>query len=36
MTTPNWDANISVAPTKVNKAFAEALSNMQNQYDIEW
>jgi hypothetical protein len=34
--TPNWDANISIAPTKVNKAFAEALGNMQNQYDIEW
>ena len=34
--TPNWDANISIAPTAVIRAFAEALSEMQNQYNIEW
>jgi hypothetical protein len=34
--TPNWDANISIAPTKVIQAFAEVLGNMQHQYDIEW
>jgi hypothetical protein len=33
---PNWDANISIAPMAVIRAFAEALGNMQNRYDIEW
>jgi hypothetical protein len=27
--TPNWDANISIAPNAVIRAFAEALSRMQ-------
>jgi hypothetical protein len=34
--TPNWDANISIAPTKVIQAFAQALAKMQNEFDIEW
>lgn len=34
--TPNWVANIGIAPTTVSKAFDEALTTMQNQYNIEW
>jgi hypothetical protein len=34
--TPNWDANISIAPKAVIRAFVAALSNMQNEFDINW
>ena len=34
--TPNWAANIGIAPTSVTKAFDEALYAMQSQYNIEW
>ena len=34
--TPNWVANIGIAPTSVTKAFDEALYAMQSQYNIEW
>jgi hypothetical protein len=34
--TPNWAANIGIAPNPVIKAFDEALDSMQSQYNIEW
>jgi hypothetical protein len=34
--TPNWIANISIAPESVNQAFAEAIGSMQKAYDVAW
>jgi hypothetical protein len=34
--TPNWDANIGIAPPPLLKAFAVALNALQGEYDIEW
>jgi len=34
--TPNWNANISIAPKAVNQAFAETLGSMQKTYDVAW
>jgi hypothetical protein len=34
--TPNWDANISIAPAAVVRAFAETLGSMKKAYDIAW
>jgi hypothetical protein len=34
--TPNWDANISIAPKAVIRAFVEAVRNMQKEYDVSW
>lgn len=32
---PNWDANCGIAPPAVLRAFAQALSKLQKEYDLE-
>ena len=33
---PNWDANIGIAPSVVHKTFLRVLGEMKNKYDIAW
>jgi hypothetical protein len=34
--TPNWDANIGIAPPKVLEAFADSLAEQQREFDVAW
>jgi hypothetical protein len=34
--TPNWEANIGVAPGTVHKTFLRVVGEMKRKYDIVW
>lgn len=34
--TPNWDANIGVAPAVVHKTFLRVVGELKNKFDILW